>query len=83
MTTRSTSAAVRNPIASDPRVADLVSALHPGERAALREFLLILSRSWRVKAEHSWRTHKPPMAAYWKQNAVNARHLAGALKVKP
>lgn len=77
---RSNSKAVRNPIAADPIVAAVIAQLSPEARAGLRDALNALSKNWRAKAEKSWRTHKPPMAAYWKQNAVNARHLALALR---
>lgn len=79
---RANSAAVRNPIAANADVAAIIGTLSERERAAVRAVLLVLSRDWRARAEKSWRTHKPPMAAYWKQNAVNARHLAGALMVR-
>ncbi len=79
MTPRSNRAAVRNPIAADPDVARLILFLTEREREFLTKVLKRLSHEWRGKAEHAWRTHKPPMAAYWKQNAVNARHLAVAL----
>jgi hypothetical protein len=76
---RSNSAAVRNPIAADPEVERELMFLSANEKAALARMLKRLSAKWREKAEHAWRKHKPPMAAYWKQNAVNARHLALAL----
>lgn len=79
---RSASASVRNPIAACPKVAARAARLSPEARAELEGFLRDLSAEWRVVAEKSWRKHKPPMAAYWKQNAVNARHLALALRAK-
>ena len=51
-----------------------------GLLSALARMLRRLSKVWREKAEQSWRKHKPPVAAYWKSNAVNARHLALALR---
>lgn len=83
MSARSNSAAVRNPIAADPEVCQVLKEMTPEGREILRRLLTKLSKSWRAKAEQSWKKHKPPMAAYWKQNAVNARHLALALKVRP
>ncbi len=80
---RSNRADVRNPIAADPEVAAIIAKASPEARQVLRDALGALSKSWRGKAEQSWRKHKPPMAAYWKQNAVNARHLALALRVRP
>ncbi len=83
MIRRSNSTAVRNPIAADAEVATIISTLSSAERVALAGVLGALSKRWRSQAEKSWRTHKPPMAAYWKQNAVNARHLALALRKLP
>lgn len=79
MSVRSNSAAVRNPIAADEDVARQMLFLTTRERQFLVRVLRRLSVAWREKAEHAWKKHKPPMAAYWKQNAVNARHLACAL----
>lgn len=76
---RSNSAAVRNPVAADPEVAACMAALaaeHPAAAEALRTCLRALAKKWRGQAEHSWRKHKGPVAAYHKANAVNARHLA-------
>jgi len=72
--------AVRNPIAACPEVEREIRLLTERERQSLARILKSLSARWRIQAEKSWRTHKPPMAAYWKQNAVNARHLAVAIK---
>lgn len=82
MSGRSNSAAVRNPIASDDEVARQMLFLTDREKEFLARVLKRLSAQWRLKADHAWKKHKPPMAAYWKQNAVNARHLALALKVR-
>ena len=79
---RSNSAAVRNPVAADPEVAACMARLaaeHPAAAEALRACLRALSSKWRGQAEHSWRKHKGPVAAYHKANAVNARHLALAI----
>lgn len=82
MNARSNRAAVRNPIAADAEVCAILAEISPEGREVLRRVLTSLSKSWRAKAEQSWRKHKPPVAAYWKSNAVNARHLALALKVR-
>lgn len=79
MNARSSSAAVRNPIAADPEVAALIATLSPEAKAALRAVLKVLCTKWRVQARHSWDKHKAPIAAYHKANAINARHLALAL----
>ena len=50
------------------------------ERIILRDILKDISADARVKAEKCWRTHKAPMAAYWKAVAVYAGHTARALR---
>jgi len=80
MSARSWERGVRNPIASDPEVAAVIGTLTVHEKMALVRVLGILSKSWRGKAKKSWESHKAPMAAYHKANAVNARHLSLALR---
>ena len=41
--------------------------------------LIDLRRDALARAEKSWRSHKAPMAAYWKSVAVYAGHLARVL----
>jgi hypothetical protein len=38
--------------------------------------LRAMTKTFRVNADKALRKHKPPMYAYWKASAVNARHLA-------
>lgn len=74
---------VRNPLLALPEV-QAFAALPIEARLALRAALQAVSKDCRARAEKAWRTHKPPMAAYWKANAVNARHLSLAIpKDKP
>ncbi len=80
---RSSSAAVRNPIAHDPEVAALIAQASPEARELLRGICNALSKKWRAAAEHAWRKHKAPIASYNKANAVNARHIALALRTFP
>jgi uncharacterized membrane protein len=56
-----------------------INELPPESRAALRVALLGISKVCRERGNEAWRRHKPPVAAYWKSNAVNARHLANAI----
>lgn len=77
---RSNSAAVRNPIAGDPEVAAIIERLSPEARAGMIDVLTALQKRWRQQAQKAWLKHKAPMAAYHKANAVNARHLALALR---
>lgn len=83
---RSNRADVRNPIAGDAEVAEIVAVLvreHPAAGVALERVLRRLSAKWRDQADKAWGAHKGPMAAYHKANAVNARHLALALRGAP
>ena len=72
---RSSRPDVRNPLLSLPAAAR-IAALPPEARAALRALCTDLSKEARAKAEQCWRSHKAPMAAYWKAVSVNARHTA-------
>lgn len=76
MTERSSRADVRNPMLAIPEVRQEYDQLTPEARVALVRMLKACSKVFRAKGDEAWRKHKPPMAAYWKQNAVNARHLA-------
>jgi len=67
--------AIHNPLLALP-AAGAIAALPPEARAALRAVLLDLRNDARARAEKCWRTHKAPMAAYWKAVAVYANHTA-------
>jgi hypothetical protein len=73
MNKRSLNAAVRNPLVGLP-AASRIRHLPDGAREALGELLAQISADARVRAEKCWRTHKAPMAAYWKAVAVYAGH---------
>jgi hypothetical protein len=75
---RSSRPDVRNPILGLDEAA-AIAALPAESKAALRALLIGLSKQCRANAEKAWRTHKAPMAAYWKSNAVWSRHIAAAL----
>lgn len=72
---RSTTAIVRNPLVLLP-AAQRIRDLPPAAREAVGQLLREISADARARAEKSWRTHKGPMAAYWKATAVYARHAA-------
>lgn len=76
--TRSNSIDVRNPLLALPAVADL-QALPVESQRALRSVLKAISADSRERAEKCWRTHKAPMAAYWKAVAVYANHTSRVL----
>lgn len=66
---------VRNPVLALPS-ARAIAALPADARQALRALLIDISADARARAEKCWRTHKAPMAAYWKAVAVYAGHAA-------
>ena len=78
MSARSSLAEVRNPVLALPAAARL-GQLSPEAREALRAFLLDLKADAAERAEKCWRTHKGPMALYWKCVSVYAGHLARAV----
>jgi hypothetical protein len=71
--TRSIQADVRNPLLSLP-AAHRIQNLPDTAKAALGALLKQISDDARIRAEKCWRTHKAPMAAYWKTVAVYAGH---------
>lgn len=75
---RSSRAEIRNPILTLPSIARLRSR-DPETRLALQALLLDLQREARVRAEASWRSRKPPVAAYWAACGVYAGHIARAI----
>lgn len=79
MTDRSTLAEVRNPILSLPASAALRD-LNDESKSALISVMLNLQADARERAEKCWRTHKAPMAVYWKAVGVYAGHIARALR---
>jgi len=79
MSARSTRAEVRNPILTLPSIRAM-QALDPNSRAVLAVLLYDLQRDARARAEKSWDTRKPPLAAYWAAVAVYAGHIARCLR---
>ncbi len=79
MNDRSNRADVRNPMLAIPEVIALKD-LPDNVRWALARALAGCSTAFRTRGNEAWRKHKPPMAAYWKANAVNFRHLALAVR---
>lgn len=70
---RSNSPDVRNPLVH-LAAAQAMRELPPESKAALRALLKELSADCRARAAKAWATHKAPMAAYWKAQAVYANH---------
>lgn len=75
---RSTRREVRNPLLALPAAQRLVDPEAPW-RGELRALLLELRDDARERANKCWRTHKAPMALYWKCVAVYAGHIARLL----
>ena len=73
---------VRNPLVSLPSMARLQRFVEgqPVAGSLLRDVLSEISSDARVRADKCWRTHKAPMAAYWKAVAVYAGHLRRGLR---
>lgn len=82
MSERSSKAEVRNPILTLPSVARL-RALSPEARLVLQDILLDIQTDARLRAERSWRSRKPPVAAYWAACGVYAGHIARAIGPGP
>lgn len=70
---------IRNPLLSLPAM-QRAQKMGRLERLILRDLLREISADARIRAEKCWRTHKAPMAAYWKAVAVYAGHAARALR---
>ena len=75
---RSARAEVRNPVLSLPAVAAL-RALEPDTRAAIATVFWDIQRDARLRADKCWKTHKAPMAVYWKAVGVYCGHIARSI----
>jgi hypothetical protein len=71
--------AVRNPLLALPAIARL-RGLPASARGELCALLMEIRSDAAKRAEHSWRRHKAPMAAYWKAVSVYAGHIARAVR---
>lgn len=69
---------VHNPVLGLPSASKL-QALPADAKSALRAVLVDIRDEARVRADKCWKTHKAPMAAYWKAVAVYANHTARAI----
>ena len=75
---RSSRALVRNPLLAHSATVKLKSLPEP-VRHLIRDLCRELALDARVRADKAWKTHKAPMAVYWKAVSVYAGHLARAL----
>ncbi len=78
--TRSLQADIRNPLLKLPS-AQRIQSLPPEAKAALNQLLAEIAADSRQRAEKCWRTHKAPMAAYWKAVSVYAGHARKLTRV--
>ncbi|TVS08237.1 MAG: hypothetical protein EA417_23175 [Gammaproteobacteria bacterium] len=76
---RSARPEIRNPVLALPSARKLAE-MDPVSRRAVEAVLRDLADDARARADKAWRSHKAPMAAYWKAVSVYARHLARALR---
>lgn len=76
---RSALAVVRNPVLALPEAQELL-ALQPEVRQVLARLLRAISLDARQRATKCLRTHKWPMALYWKCVAVYSGHIAKIFK---
>ena len=76
---RSSKAEVRNPILSLPSAARL-GELDKHSREIVVSILRDIQADSRDRADKCWRTHKAPMAAYWKAVSVYAGHISRAIR---
>jgi hypothetical protein len=72
-------AEVRNPVLG-LRAFRKFALLHPAALHALAELLHEIHVEAAVRAEHSWRTRKAPMAVYWRAVSVYAGHIRRAIR---
>lgn len=71
---RSNRREVRNPVTALAG-AQALATLPADVRAVIVAALDSLAKDAAERAEKSWRTHKGPMAAYWKATSVYAKHF--------
>lgn len=76
---RSARREVRNPMLALPSVRVALAEMSDADRLRWRSILLAIRDDARLRADKCWKTHKPPMAAYWKAIGVICNHLARCL----
>jgi hypothetical protein len=79
MTDRSNLATVRNPVLALPGFSALRNLPLP-VRQALADAFKDLAADARQRADKCWKSHKAPMAAYWKAVSVYANHIKRAVQ---
>ncbi|MFC2252461.1 hypothetical protein ACETRX_22690 [Labrys portucalensis] len=80
MADRSKLAEVRNPVLALPAARRLADPSEPLTRQDIADLLADLAKDCAQRAQKSWKTHKAPMALYWKATSVYARHLSRAIR---
>lgn len=80
MTDRSQAPDVRNPLLAVPGVVEALAEIPSDSRLGLRKALLAMRADFQARAQKSWRTHKAPMALYYKCLAVYTGHIARLLR---
>jgi hypothetical protein len=77
---RSSTAEVRNPILGLPTARAIADQVDGQALELLARLLTELGDDCADRAKKAWRTHKAPMACYWKICAVYSRHIARAMR---
>lgn len=78
---RSDLAVTRNPLLALPGAVAL-QQLTAEQRAPLAIALRSIQADARLRADKCWKTHKAPMAVYWKAVGVYCGHLARVLDAR-
>jgi len=76
---RSARREVRNPVLALPAAQRLL-ALPESHRTDLADLFGEIAADARARADKAWKTHKAPMALYWKCVAVYAGHIRRLLR---
>lgn len=76
---RSTLAEVRNPVLALPAAREILAGPW-ADLDRLASLLRALSKDAAERAQKCWKTHKAPMALYWKCVAVYSGHISRALR---
>lgn len=77
---RATRREVRNPVLALPAAKRLLAA-SPEVRGIVADIMGDLALDARARGEKCWRTHKAPMAVYWKAISVIAGHIRRVAKM--
>jgi hypothetical protein len=72
-----------NPILELEEARAVIAECTQAERVKFARLLVAIGRGAERTAQEQWRRRKAPMAAYWFAKAVDARHIARAMRQAP